>query len=86
MKENTSTFDVQGSSVRYSLNDQLPLDPPVLMGFFDGPAALAPGLAMNLEPPIILPLAFLLPGFPLFLLFTGNDICIDLWVNIKMVR
>ena len=47
------------------------------MGFFDGPAALAPGLAMNLEPPIILPLAFLLPGFPLFLLFTGNDISID---------
>jgi hypothetical protein len=29
---------------------------------------------MNLEPPIIFPLAFLPPAFPLFLLFTGNDI------------
>ena len=86
MKENTSSFDVQGSSVRYSLNDQLPLDPPVLMGFFDGPAALAPGLAMNLEPPIILPLAFLLPAFPLFLLFTGNDIRSILWMKIRLLR
>ena len=45
------------------------------MGFLPGPAALAPGLAINLEPcdPLLGPL---LPGFPLFLLFTGNDISI----------
>jgi hypothetical protein len=43
------------------------------MGFLVVPTALAPGFAMNLEPAA---LAFgpLLPGFPLFLLFTGNDI------------
>ena len=54
---------------------QLPLAPPVLIGFLDAPpAALAPGLTINLEPPCIGFLLFLLPGFPLFLLFTGNDI------------
>jgi hypothetical protein len=56
---------------------QLPLDPPVLTGFLAGPAALVPGLAMNLElPPIMEPLLFF-PGLPLFLLFTGNDITND---------
>lgn len=29
---------------------QLPLDPPVLIGFLEGPAALAPGLAINFDP------------------------------------
>ena len=30
--------------------NQLPLDPPVLIGFLVTPTALAPGFAMNLEP------------------------------------
>ena len=44
------------------------------MGFFVVPTAFAPGLAMNFEPCPIPPLGPLLPGLPLFLLFTGNDI------------
>jgi hypothetical protein len=44
------------------------------MGFLVVPTALAPGLAINLDP-AALALGPLLPGFPLFLLFTGNDIC-----------
>ena len=46
------------------------------MGFLVVPTALAPGLAINLEP-VALALGPLLPGFPLFLLFTGNDILED---------
>lgn len=56
------------------LRCQLPLEPPVLMGFFPPPIGLAAlGLAMNLEPcgP---PLGPLLPALPPFLLFTGNAI------------
>ncbi len=52
---------------------QLPLDPPVLIGFLVVPTAFAPGLAINFEP-CAPPLGPLLPGLPLFLLFTGNDI------------
>lgn len=56
------------------MNSQLPLDPPVLIGFLPPPMAFAAlGLAMNLEP-CKPPFGPLLPGFPLFLLFTGNDI------------
>ena len=53
---------------------QLPLDPPVLIGFLVVPTAFAPGLAMNFDPCAPPPLGDLLPGLPLFLLFTGNDI------------
>jgi hypothetical protein len=42
------------------------------MGFLVVPTAFAPGLAINLDP-AALALGPLLPGFPLFLLFTGND-------------
>ena len=52
---------------------QLPLDPPVLIGFLVVPTALAPGLAINFDPCAAPPLGPLLPGLPLFLLFTGND-------------
>lgn len=52
---------------------QLPLDPPVLMGFLATPTAFVPGLLMNLEAcaAFFEPAA---PALPAFLLFTGNPI------------
>jgi hypothetical protein len=38
-------------------------------------------LAINLEP-CAAPFGFLLPDFPLFLLLTGNDICLIYGINI----
>ncbi|WP_439516700.1 hypothetical protein, partial [Sediminibacterium sp.] len=60
------------------IKDQLPLDPPVLIGFFVTPTALAPGLAMNLEACAAFfgPLA---PALPPFLLFTGNPMTIGFY-------
>lgn len=57
--------------LRSDIHHQLPLDPPVLMGFFVTPTALAPGLAMNLDACAAFfgPLA---PALPPFLLLTGN--------------
>jgi hypothetical protein len=64
------------SDIRHS--PQLPLDPPVLIGFFVTPTALAPGLAMNLEACAAFfgPLA---PALPPFLLFTGNPMIIGFY-------
>lgn len=52
---------------------QLPLDPPVLMGFLVTPTAFAPGFAINLEvcAEFFGPFA---PPLPAFLLLTGNPI------------
>ena len=76
----TSTFKTPCSLFNIRSKTQLPLDPPVLIGFLVAPVALVPGLAMNLEPWPMPPLGPLLPGLPLFLLFTGNDISFNLLV------
>lgn len=69
----TSDILHQTSHIRHS--PQLPLDPPVLIGFFVTPTALAPGLAMNLEACAAFfgPLA---PDLPPFLLLTGNPMIV----------
>jgi hypothetical protein len=66
--------------------DQLPLDPPVLIGFLVTPVALVPGFAMNLDPWPMPPLGPFPPAFPPFLLFTGNDIFFGFIVKNKAVK
>jgi hypothetical protein len=61
--------------------DQLPLAPPVLMGFLTAPAALELGLAMNLEPPWGPCLAFLLPGL-FFLSLIWNPM-VRVFINLR---
>ena len=74
-----------GDWPKYNGCYQLPLEPPVLIGFLVVPTALAPGFAMNFEPcgP---PLELLLPGLPAFLLLTGNDILFVFFVSNPALR
>jgi hypothetical protein len=80
MQHLTSIFKIPCSLFNIRSKTQLPLDPPVLIGFLVAPVAFVPGLAINLEPWPMPPLGPLLPGLPLFLLFTGNDISFNLSV------
>ena len=55
--------------------DQLPLLPPVLIGFLETVADFPPGFDMNFELWLLF-FWLLFASFPSFLLFVGNDIMV----------